>query len=312
MTAVLVALATYLLTVLPTARRELERWRREATAIPDPNLRRQALTALAEKDANVEAVAVFAVLAPRARRRTALGAIVALQVAIDYLDTMEERGEDGDSRYLERLFAACRDRAAALPAHEAVLPLLERAIARCGEGQRHTHAAEHGDRGALEAWARTLEAPSAYRWWELAAGASSSVAAHALIAAAADPTTSAAEAELIDAAYFPPVGALTVFLDDLVDRDEDAAAGAHNYLKYYSSGDEAAGRLELIAHRAEAAIAALRHSPRHAAILAGVVGFYLSAPGAETAFARPVRQRLLRSGGSAVRPVVAVMRRRGG
>ena len=60
------------------------------------------------------------------------------------------------------------------------------------------------------------------------------MAVHALIAAAADPRTTAEEAELIDAAYFPPIGALTVLLDDLVDRDDDREAGQHNYLSYFA------------------------------------------------------------------------------
>ena len=45
-----------------------------------------------------------------------------------------------------------------------------------------THAAEHGDRAGLEAWGLALPALPGFSWWELAAGASSSVAAHALIA----------------------------------------------------------------------------------------------------------------------------------
>ncbi len=310
MIAVPLALATYLVTVVPAVRRELSRWRQEAATIPDPVQRRHALAALAEKGLNSEAVAVFAILAPTARRRTGIRAIVALQVAIDYLDTLGEQDSAGDAEYLDRLFGCYRESAGGLPSHGAVSPTLERAVARCGEGQRYTHLAEHGDRAALETWARAQDAPAAYCWWEVAAGASSSVAAHALIAAAGDPRTTAADAEQIDLAYFPPIGALTVFLDDLIDREEDAAAGAHNYFAYYSGSEEAADRLDLIAHRARAAIADLRHPRRHASILAGVAGFYLSAAEAETAYARPVRDRLLASAGPAVRPIVAVMRRR--
>jgi tetraprenyl-beta-curcumene synthase len=310
MTAILPALATYLIAVRPAVRRELSRWRQQAAKIPDPVQRRQALTALAEKDLNSEAVAVFAILAPCARRRTAIRAIVALQIAIDYLDTLGEQGSAGDAEYLERLFGCYRESADSLPSHSAVSHTLDRAVSRCGEGQRYTHIAEHGDRAALETWARAEDAPAVYRWWEVAAGASSSVAAHALIAAAADPRTTAAGAERIDAAYFPPIGALTVFLDDLIDREEDAAIGAHNYFGYYAGSEEAANRLDLIAHQARGAIAELRHPQRHAAILAGVAGFYLSAAGAETPYARPIRNRLLASTGPAVRPIVAVMRRR--
>lgn len=306
------ALGLYRAGVVPLVRREIACWRLVAEKIPDPLAREQALSSLDEKALNVEATAVFAILAPRRTRAAAIRAIVALQVAIDYLDTLGELRSPGSSDYLERLFASYRDDARTLPSHESVAAALDRAVARCGEGQAHTHAAEHGDRDALETWASDLAAAGApaYRWWEVAAGASSSVAAHALIAAAADPRTTAAQAELIDAAYFPSIGALTVLFDDLIDRDEDASVGAHNYIVHYASSEEAASRLDLIAQMADTAIAGLRHPHRHAAILAGVTGFYLSAPEAETPFARPIRERLLRSTGPAVRPIVAFMRRR--
>jgi tetraprenyl-beta-curcumene synthase len=308
--AVAGALAVYRVRVVPRVRRELRRWREAAATIPDPVLRGHALAALEEKALNVEAVSVFAILAPQRSRPTAIRAIVALQVAIDYLDTLGEQASAGDSGYLERLFGSYRESAGALASHGAVSAALDRAVARCGEGQRYTHAAEHGDRAALEAWASELDAPGAYRWWEVAAGASSSVAAHALIGAAADPRTSAAEAESIDAAYFPSIGALTVLLDDLIDRDEDAASSAHSYLAYYADNEDAAARFDLIAHLARSGLAALRHRQRHAAILAGVAGFYLSAGEAERPYARPVRDRLLRSTGPAVRLIVAFMRLR--
>ena len=311
--AVARALGVYRARVVPRVRLELAAWREVAAAIPDPGLRETALAAIDEKGLNVEAIAVFAILAPRRTRPTAIRAMVALQVAVDYLDSLGEEGSGGDSDYLDRLFGSYRESAQALPSHRAVAAALERAVARCGEGQAQTHAAEHGDRTAFQTWARAQPAPPAYRWWEVAAGASSSVAAHALVAAAAGPRTSATEAELIDASYFPSIGALTVLLDDLIDRDEDAAAGAHSYLAYYADSEEAAARLDLIAHLARAGLAGLRHSHRHAAILAGVAGFYLSAAAADTPYARPARDRLLHSTGPAVRPIVAFMRlRRGG
>jgi tetraprenyl-beta-curcumene synthase len=304
------ALVAYRGRVMPQVRRELGRWREAAAAIPDPDLRGGALAALDEKGLNVEATAVFAILAPPRSRGTAIRAMVALQVAVDYLDTLGEQRSAGDLDYLDRLFGFYEEGVQALPSHGAVATALGRAVSRCGEGQAATHAAEHGDLAALEAWASHLEAPPVYRWWEVAAGASSSVAAHALIAAAADPRTSATAAESIDAAYFPAVGALTVLLDDLIDRDDDATAGAHNYLAYYAGDEETANRLDLIAQLARGRLAELRHPYRHAAILAGVVGFYLSAEEAETPYARPIRARLLRSAGPAVRPIVAFMRQR--
>lgn len=289
------ALGSYLTTVLPAARRELRRWE------PVPR----------EKAKNAEAVAVFATLAPGSKRATVVRAIVALQVAIDMRDVIEESGEPSSASdpVLDRLDASWRKEVGTLPAYAAVAPLLQRAVTRCEEGQRHTHAAAAGDAAALRRWAEALDAPPGYRWFEVAAGASSSVAAHALIAAAADPGTTAETAALIDAAYHPPIGALTVLLDDLVDLEDDRAAGEHNYMSYYGTPDEAAGRLGLIADRASAGIQRLPHAGRHGAILAGVAAFYLGAT--ETDPGRAVRERLLESLGAGTRLLAGFTRLRG-
>jgi tetraprenyl-beta-curcumene synthase len=314
--AALCALCAYLFTVLPTVRRELRRLRQEAAAIPDPALRRLALAALREKSTNVEAVAVFATLAPRPTRRAAVRAIVPLQVAIDYRDTLEElaastgRGLEDDGGYLDRLEGEWRRRTVALPAAVTTLPLVERAVERCADGQRRTHAAAARGVEDLCRWAETLDAPPGYLWWEIAAGASSSVAAHALVAAAADRSTTAAAGAAIDAAYHPAIGALTVLLDDLVDHERDRTEGDHNYLGYYRDAEEAADRLLLIAARADAQIGRLPHGRRHNAILSGVGAFYLSDPRAESSYARPIRAHLLRAFGPATKALAAFLRLR--
>lgn len=337
------ALLLYERRVLPLARSELKGWEARAESIPDPDLRAAALSALREKGRNVEATAVFAILAPGARRPRSVQAIAALQIAVDYLDSLGEapgedpladglalhravrdavspgaapgdwygrhpQGEDGG--YLAALVAACREEVSQLP--QEVVPALGRAATRCGEGQSYTHAAAGGS-GAdeLKSWAGRQEAAPGYLWWELAAGACSSVAIHALLASAADGRTTAEEAELIDAVYFPPVGALTVLLDDLTDRDDDLRTGQHNYLGYCEGPEQAANRIGLLADRARAATTTLRDGRKHRAILSGIAAFYLSAPSNRSGYAGPIRERLLDSLGPTVRPLVAALRLRG-
>lgn len=312
--------------------------------MPSGPLRDAALGALREKRSNPEAIAVFAILAPRAGRDPALRAMTALQVAIDYLDSLGEQAvtdtlgdglalhgaladavspdpktggwyrlhpESEDGGYLEALVTACRDELAALPSRQVVLGGLRRAAERCGEGQAHTHASGASGGSELRDWATQLDAATGYQWWELASGACSSVAAHALIAAAAEPDTTVEQVALLEDAYFPSIGALTVLLDDLVDRDQDRAAGEHNYLDYYSGAEEAAERIGLITARARTGLAELPHRWRHRAILAGVAGFYLNAAGVRDEFSRQVRKRLLEVAGPGVRPIIGALRLRG-
>jgi tetraprenyl-beta-curcumene synthase len=288
------ALFAYVTTVLPRVRRVLE----ELGPLPEAKAR------------NAEAVAVFATLVPRRRRAAVVRAIVALQVAIDLRDESEESGAEADTERLKRLEERWRREVERLPSYEAVRPRLKGAIERCVQGQLHTHRAAEGDSAALRSWAEGLPNSSGYRWWEAAAGASSSVTAHALIAAAASERTSDADADAIDAAYNPPIGALTVLLDDLVDLEADRAAGEHNYLGYYTDAEEAAERLAQIAAQAERASAHLPRRDRHRAILAGVAAHYLSDRRAGTAFAGTIRERILGALGPATRFLASFSRLR--
>lgn len=340
--AVLSSLAVYRRAVLPQVRSELKRWERLAMRIPDSVLREAALSALREKGGNVEATAVFAILAPRSQRSSALRAMTAIQMAIDYLDTLSEQpGEDPladglalhealltavtpgaassdwyrmhpqskDGGYLAALIATCQREVAALPSSEAVLVAARRAARRCGEGQSYTHAAisHEGGTQQLESWAIELYDRDDYFWWEPAAAASSSVAIHALIAAAANRKTTPDEAELVDEAYFPSISALTVLLDDLIDQEQDAASGEHNYLDYYPCNQMAAERFAFIAGQGRTAVAGLRRGRRHTAILMGVGGFYLSSPAGSSDYACPIRARMLEALGAAVYPILAAM-----
>lgn len=336
-------LAQYYALIVPRARRELRRWELRARCIPDPHLRTQAVATLREEMANAEAATVFATTAPRSYWPVLVQLLVAFQVMYDYLDTVgEEPVEDplgnglqlhqaliaaldpaepladwyrlhlcrDDGGYLDELVMTCRTCLALLPAAAAVRPIAKRAATRCGQGQSYTHAAAQDPACDLAAWSRRQDRATDYLWWEVAAGAISSVGVEALLAAAADPRTTHLDGVRIDDAYFPSMCALSTLLDSLVDFERDLATGNHNAYGLYPSRAQATERLATIAGYAATGVRDLRHSRRHAAILAGIAGYYLSAEGAESPDARAAATAIIDRLGPMVPMVLMTMRLR--
>jgi tetraprenyl-beta-curcumene synthase len=332
----------YWLTIYPRARLEIRRWRRWARRIPDPALRAQALYKLTHERLNPEAAAFFAVLAPRRHRRSLVRLMVDFQIAYDYLDAINEEPataalrnglqlhralndavssrpsetdyyryhpQHDDGGYLLELVRACSAALRTLPSAAALEPLLLHAAERCGEAQSRNHAALVEGHEQLIEWADAQADKGEYLWWELAAAGISCLGLHALFAAAAC-TTTLAEAERIDTAYYPPICAISALLDSLVDHDDDASGTNHSFVGHYPSASLTAERFAAITTEARALCGVLANHRRHAVILAGIASFYLSAPGASTELARPAATRTLACLGASSVPILAVMRLR--
>lgn len=334
---------SYYMTVACHVRRELARWRRCALVIPDPTLRRLALAKLAGEHLNAQAAAVFATLVPLRHRRCAARMIVAFQVMYDYLDAVSEQpapdqianglglhaalmaavapasrdcdyyaysssgGDDGG--YLDAIVASCRARLSRMPAAATVRPALARCAARCGEGQTRTHAVDSSGVLQLRSWGETLLQVSDYRWWEATAAAASSLALHALFAAAGDGRTTARDALAVERAYVPAICALSTLLDAFADHGSDRCEGSRNYLDYYPTNTEAVRRLGEIASDADRAARDLRRGKRHATIASGISAFYLSAAAAREPGNRAAVSYIvgaLRPG--LIRPLLAILR----
>ncbi len=341
MSALLLANLRYWTTVAPHVRRELGRWEKRAREIPDPALRELATAKLQEERFNVEVAATLATLAPHAYRPPAVEAIVALQVAYDYLDllgeqqpgTLSDEGTclldtlvdalrpgcphdvehdtdppqpDSDT-YAKELAAATALALEKLPAAGAIAEVALACATRCAEAQRLSHANTPTGITEREAWAQREAAGADLRWQEYLAGAAASVLSlHALIAAAADPRTTSADASAIDAAYLS-ICALTM-LDSLVDRRHDLAGGELSYVDLYGTPDLMAAQLAPLARGAAERARALPHGPHHLVTLAGIVAYYTSALTPGSAFppsiTKPIRNEL----SPLSTPTLAVMR----
>ncbi len=333
----------YLLLVLPRVTRELEHWHVRAERIPDAELRRHALQALAKRG-NMEGAALFATIAPRAQRRTTVRALVAFQTAYNYLDALAELPSEDpransaqlhralflalhpdrphadyyahspardDGGYLRQILDACRQALAELPSYAALAPSARRAASRIVDFQTLNLSESQGGHDALRRWASAATpAGSGLAWWETAAGAGSSLALHALIAAAATPGLDGFHAEQIELAYWPWTGALHTLLDSLVDRREDRRDGRRCLLDYYRSQPHAAIRLASLAARARESVRRVPRARAHRVILTAMCSHYLCAPQCEQAEARAITRALTGALGAALPITMLISRTR--
>jgi len=333
------AAVRYWLVVFPRAGWELRRWRRRAARIVDAELRWAALEAL-EKRGNIEGAAAFAALGGMRRRGMVVRALVAYQAAYNYVDLLAEQpGGDpvGNARclhqallvaldpqaphpdyyamrpgcedggFLAEIVDACRAALTRLPSHAAVAGPARRSAARIVAFQSSSQAG----REELEGWASTLApADSGLAWWELAAAAGSSLGVHALIAAAARPSLSDEQAELLERAYFPWIGALHSLLDSLVDRAEDAATAQLSLVGCYRSEQDAATRMRWLAERALDAARALPAGRRHRVLAVAVACLYLSAPELSSGWGLEPAQSVREAVGGLAGPALVIFRLR--
>ncbi len=158
-------------------------------------LRQIALKNLEQEAFNAEAGTTLATLTHRSRRTPVIRAIVALQVAYDYLDGLveqphgdplrngkqllsalvdavslkaEPKGDDyrhhpqrDDGGYLQALIEAVRGALTEIPTNATFAEVALDAATRCAEAQARTHAASSAGTAQLEQWARRRAAGSA-------------------------------------------------------------------------------------------------------------------------------------------------------
>lgn len=330
----------YWLKIAPGARGELRRWKSYAQSIPDPLLRRHALEKLSNEALNPEAATFFAVLAPKTHRARLVRLIVAYQVMYDFLDAVNEEpgfsslrdglqlhsalthavqdtqvstdyyGHDSrynDGGYLDTLVNACRNALDSFPSRTSLTPALIVAAKRCGEAQSHNHAVSVEGYDQLIRWSQEQAINSDYLWWELAAGGISCLAIHALFSFAAISNATTLDAKLVDAAYFPPVCAISALLDSLIDLPHDSNTTNHSFAAHYMSDRHASERYNAIIADGVEKVKLLRNARRHRVILAGITGYYLSAAEASGDFAYPVRINMTKRE-PIVLPILTIMR----
>lgn len=297
--------------VLPDVRQQLGQWRGAASAIPDAELRKQALASLSSKQFHCEGGAVYAACA-LASRHVTVPLITAFQTISDYLDNLCDRSvslsgdnfrllhqsmldavdpsarqtnyyalnpQQEDGGYLSRLVQTCQTCLCLLPSYERVKPLVVRLVGLYCDLQVYKHI--HPDRreAALNSWweQHQAEYPDLL-WQEFAAATGSTLGVFMLFLAAAKPDLPDGEPERIVDAYFPSIAGVHILLDYLIDQEEDVEGGDLNFCAFYDSPVQAAERIGAIVDKARSGAGQLAEPRFHKMIVEGLLALYLSDP----------------------------------
>jgi tetraprenyl-beta-curcumene synthase len=321
--------------------RHVHVWREKACVIPDHPIRRDALNSLVRKRGHIDGAALFSII-PRQRSETLIRLLVAYQVMFDFLDSVNERSAhaslangvqlhlalvdalnpDGpqvdyfahhpwrdDGGYLAALVDVCRRACALLPGFQCVRGLLLReALGFKVLALNHIPAAFERDT-ALRGWGVGAQSESrAATWFELAAGGSSSLAIHTLLALATETTPLSVDLDGIRRRYVEVIAVMATMLDSYVDQLEDVANGDHSYVAHYPTSQTRVARIQRLIQRSFREALALPDGERHAVIVACMVALYLSKDSARAGELRESSERLAAAGGSLTELLLPILR----
>lgn len=301
--------AKILFRVIPRVRHYLEYWKGKAAAIPDPELRRQALASIETKTFHCEGGALYALLAG-VHREDAIRFIVAYQTISDYLDNLCDRStsldpedfaalhesmlhaltpgesprdyyrlrrEQDDNGYLRGLVMTCQEVLSRVPRYDVIANWMRELEGYYADLQVHKHVRLEERVPRLQAWfEKHRDGLPEMRWYEFSACAGSTLGIFCLVSSAFDPSLSAEHACAIRYAYFPWVQGLHILLDYFVDQEEDRLAGDLNFCSFYENGDTMVKRLVHVFEESDRAVADLPHAPFHRMVCHGLLAIYLS------------------------------------
>ncbi len=295
--------------VLPAVHKELAYWKKRAEQIPDPELRKQALSSMACKAFHCEGGAVLGLMAGK-RYKEAIKFIVAFQTISDYLDNLCDRStscdpedfaalhqsmmdaltpdaeprnyyrfrkEQEDRHYLRDLSAACRDVLRSLENYGAIKKYLLELCRYYCELQIYKHVREEERVPRLKKWffANKAGLPD-LEWYEFSACSGSTLGIFCLVSHAMNDTFKAEDAEKIRNGYFPYLQGLHILLDYLIDQEEDRREGDLNFCFYYRDQKVLYERLLHFFREADRHTAHLPNRQFHRLINRGLLGIYLA------------------------------------
>lgn len=320
----------YIFRVLPAVDRELAYWRQKANAIPDTELKKQALASLSAKRFHCQGGSIYALYTAE-KAPEMIRFIVALQTISDYLDNLCDRVAGGndtafrtlhgamsaavdcslplgdwyadypyhdDCGYLDQLVRACRETLSLFPGYQDVRQDVVQLALLYSDLQVYKHMDTRLRVEMLIRWfSRHADlAPDVY-WWEFSAAAGSTLGIFAAAAMAAAGPVGRQETEQLLTCYFPWVCGLHILLDYFIDLDEDREHGDLNFVSFYPGSGVMQNGLTRFVTESLRRVEELPRPAFHRTVTQGLLALYLSDPKACSPDRNKISQQLLRYGG---------------
>lgn len=294
--------------VFPEVNRRLDEWREKAEAIPNEELRTQALSSIASKTFHCEGGSIYSTLA-KAQWKRAIQFIVAYQTISDYLDNLCDRStsldpvdfrqihesmrealqpnydsqtktnfykmreEQDDGGYLQALVDTCQDVIQDIPHYEKLYPEVERLASLYIDLQVHKHVTLEERVPRLEKWYDAEYSGDDLAWYEFSAASGSTLGIFCIISyglAGKDFSK-----EIFDS-YFPYIQGLHIMLDYFIDQEEDREEADLNFCFYYEDEEQLLERMNYFIEKAKLVTEGLPDQNFHRLIVDGLIGLYLS------------------------------------
>lgn len=318
--------------VFPVVHRELAYWKRKAEAIPDPELRRQALASIETKTFHCEGGSILALLAEEGIA-PCIRFIVAYQTISDYLDNLcdrstsldpldfqtlhasmpdalrtdaipfnyyRHRNEQNDGGYLWELVHTCQNVLKQVKHYHIIAPFLQELAGYYCNLQVHKHVKQEERVPRLERWFEEHKHHlPPMEWYEFSACSGSTLGIFCLVAYAFTDSFNDEMALRVRNGYFPYIQGLHILLDYFIDQEEDRNGGDLNFCFYYPNDAALFERLCHFIEEADRHVEELPHGAFHRLIHRGLLGLYLSDGKVnEQREVQRLAKRLIRCGGA--------------
>ncbi|MFD1020567.1 tetraprenyl-beta-curcumene synthase family protein [Thalassobacillus hwangdonensis] len=295
--------------IFPKVKKELNGWRERAEAIPDKELRKQALASIDSKTFHCEGGSIYALLA-QDQWQDAVRFIVAYQTISDYLDNLCDRSvsldpvdfrmlhesmtdalspgnalkdyyhyrdNDGDGGYLRDLVSTCQRVLEKYPDYAFAQTHVKELGFLYNDLQVHKHVVEEERIPRLKNWfAENKHLCPDMGWYEFSACTGSTLGIFCLVSYSLGGTMSKELAEQVGQSYFPFMQGLHILLDYYIDQQEDQIEGDLNFCSYYDDSDQMETRFVHFVQETNRRVSNLPDSAFHQMIHEGLVGMYLA------------------------------------